>query len=508
MDYGDGTVEAICRLTAGQAFYTQAVCQSLLDHLNENKTRLITTEILREVVDGLVDNPLPQMIFLWDSLEHDEKLVLALLAESLPDDRTFAAAPVLSKLVRKREYPLELGKGRIASALANLFRAELLSQNDSTQPPGYAFRMDLWRLWIRRMHSVWQVMREVGLEIRPRHLRIGPFQIPLTGARLGRLALVGFGLAAATYLLVRAVKRSGDVQEPGSHSSAARAAFSLEAAPPSASISLDGQLAATGTFRDSLTANKDHKITVTARGYSDTTFSVRLAAGSSAKRHLELRPLLGALMVETLPKGAQILVDGVPRGHSPIPVEGLAVSSPHLVEATMPGRAKATGTYPVEPGKQTTVSLTLVPGKIDLLVWSDPPGAGVSMDGAPQGTAPFTLRGVQLRRHELSARLEGYVSADSTLDVSETTSQVRFTLAAEPPGVLVVQGDITAKKIWVEDQVVAEDRPSSGPLRRAPGSYRVKVTLVSGEDVDRSIVVKSGKRVVFDYTTGSVSYQP
>src|SRR5207302_6178795 len=85
--YQSGVVESIYRLTAGQPFYTQAVCQNLIDRMNEAQTREAGSERLVEVVQDMVQNPLPQMIFLWDGLERDEKLVLALLAELLPDER-------------------------------------------------------------------------------------------------------------------------------------------------------------------------------------------------------------------------------------------------------------------------------------------------------------------------------------------------------------------------------------------------------------------------------------
>src|SRR5262245_405369 len=63
--YDEASVESIWRLTAGQPFYTQAICQSLVDQLNERRTSTATLETLSIVVDGIVNNPLPQMIFQW-----------------------------------------------------------------------------------------------------------------------------------------------------------------------------------------------------------------------------------------------------------------------------------------------------------------------------------------------------------------------------------------------------------------------------------------------------------
>ena len=165
--YAEGAVELIYRLTAGQPFYTQAVCQNLVDHLNDLGTDHATREAVMEVVDRIVENPLPQMVFLWDGLERNEKLVLALLAERLTDRNVYAEVDELTNLFRHRDYPAELDKARIATTLEKLFKSEMLLRSDWARSPEYAFRMDLWRLWIRRQHSVWQVMREEGIEIRP-----------------------------------------------------------------------------------------------------------------------------------------------------------------------------------------------------------------------------------------------------------------------------------------------------------------------------------------------------
>ena len=108
------------------------------------------------------------MIFLWDGLERDEKLVLALLAEQLVDQDAHAGSDELCRLLRRRQYPLDLDKAHIETTLEKLFKPhEMLLRRDIGNERDYAFRMDLWRLWIRRQHSVWQVMRELGLEIRP-----------------------------------------------------------------------------------------------------------------------------------------------------------------------------------------------------------------------------------------------------------------------------------------------------------------------------------------------------
>jgi ligand-binding sensor domain-containing protein/protocatechuate 3,4-dioxygenase beta subunit len=156
--YGRGAVDMIYRLTAGQPFYTQVLCQNTVDYLNEHERNWMTVADLQHVIADIVDNPLPQMIYTWDVLSDDEKLVLSLLAEVLKDGASYATARELRSSVRMNEYPVNLSENTIRLTLEEMFRRELLDK-DATD--GFRFKIDLFRLWIRRSHSIWQVVKEV-----------------------------------------------------------------------------------------------------------------------------------------------------------------------------------------------------------------------------------------------------------------------------------------------------------------------------------------------------------
>src|SRR5262249_33360245 len=119
--YDEATLQSIWRLTAGQPFYTQAFCQSLVHQLNERPTHVATLATLSIAVDGIVNNPLPKMICQWDGPERTEKLVSSLLAERPGDEGAQAAADDLRRLLRQRQYPLDLPKASIATTLEKLF---------------------------------------------------------------------------------------------------------------------------------------------------------------------------------------------------------------------------------------------------------------------------------------------------------------------------------------------------------------------------------------------------
>ena len=501
--YEDDAVEKIYRLTAGQPFYTQAVCQSLVDLLNERRTPLATTALLDEVVTGMVENPLPQMIFLWDTLERDEKLVLALLAEALPDGTDGTPVTSLSRMIRQRQYPLDLAPARLATVLEKLFRSEFLSKDDRAHPPAYAFRMDLWRLWIRRMHSVWQVVREEGLSLRGTGMiRSKRLRIALA---LAALVVVAVGATLVVPGIIGRTPGRGTRDVPSAAAVTAR--LDLAVVPAEAAVFEGDQQVGTGTFHDRVATDLVHRYRIAAPGYADTTLVIQLRAGSDEARAVRLRPLLGGLRVETTPPGALVSIDGRPRGRSPVTVQGLAVPGTRTVEASLPGRGQARQEVTLQPGQMRTLALTLQPGLANLMVTSEPLGAQILVDGTPRGTTPFSLAALPAGRHRFEARRTDFAPGDTTLEIASGSGQIHLTLKPEAPGVLVIQGDRPAQ-IYVDDALVVENVQNSGPRRLRPGSHQIRVVLVSGEVVEQSLAVKSGERVVFDYSKNSIERRP
>lgn len=156
--YGRGVIDVIHRLTAGQPFYTQVMCQNVVDYMNEHRQNWLTIADLKPVITDIVDNPLPQMIYAWDGLSDDEKLGLSLLAETLLDGNAYATAQELRASVKSNDYPVNLSENTIRLTLEEMFRRELLEKDSAD---GFRFKIDLLRLWIRRSHSIWQVVKEV-----------------------------------------------------------------------------------------------------------------------------------------------------------------------------------------------------------------------------------------------------------------------------------------------------------------------------------------------------------
>ncbi|MFQ6044611.1 MAG: triple tyrosine motif-containing protein, partial [Candidatus Poribacteria bacterium] len=159
VSYQKTVPEEIYRLTAGQPFYTQVICQNLIDMLNaEERNRVLVSDLDKVVID-LSENPLPQMAYLWENLEPKEHIALALLGEVLDNPDRYATVDELMKLAASNNLELDMTDSEIEQVLTSLSAKEILdSERVSEGRSEYRYKADLFRHWVRREHSIWQVL--------------------------------------------------------------------------------------------------------------------------------------------------------------------------------------------------------------------------------------------------------------------------------------------------------------------------------------------------------------
>ncbi|HZL85369.1 MAG TPA: PEGA domain-containing protein [Candidatus Krumholzibacteria bacterium] len=504
--YAEGTEETIYRLTAGQPFYTQAICQRLVDHLNEAQTSVATPGILESVVRDVVSNALPQMVFLWESLERDEKIVLALLAEQLADADDRATVEQITALRASRKYPVDLDVARMATALENLFAKELLGKSHDL-PPHYSFRMDIWRRWIRVMHSVWQVTRELGIKRAPVRRLTTPGRVALAVLLVGVVAVIGwFDLARRTDR-----QRIPPVPPPAILAEHGEVTIRI---PEQARLYLNGR--ATGgvgeSWIGSLPVGVDQQVRVVAEGYADSSFVVRPVEGRAIDIALSLRPVFGELAITTTPAGADVFVDGEPRGQSPGAGNRLLLRLPaaktYTVRAALAGRDAVEKSVRVLADSTLGLHLALAEALVEVTVLSHPEGASIDIEGRPAERTTLAqplVRSLAAGAHRIHASLEGHVAVDSTVQVTGKTQRVVFSLREEPLGELVIVGDVYARQIRVDGQRVATDVQHYKLPSLRPGVHQLYVQMQDGTNLEVEVEVISGHRLVFDYTRKEVT---
>ena len=128
VEYADQVPERICSLTAGQPFYTQVICQSIVDHLNDERKRRVEIDDVERAVEEVIQNPLPQMIFHWNLLADLQKLSLAIIAELTRRERQTVTPAQILAFARDEKLGYSIDPGSLNKSLDRLFHGDLVER--------------------------------------------------------------------------------------------------------------------------------------------------------------------------------------------------------------------------------------------------------------------------------------------------------------------------------------------------------------------------------------------
>jgi len=409
VEYAPGVAEHLYHLTAGQPFYTQVLCQALVDHLNEERKYEVTQADVDLVVAEMVENPLPQMIFSWCSLTDIEKLCLSSLAERSSreeEPQTFA---------RIRDYPQEQKTGwrfdnkKLHETVERLFHQDLLIKAESGD--SFVFKMDLWRQWVGRMHSIWQVIDEITEEGRKPEDGIRKDTPRATGRWLLSLGVI---LILVVYLGFHFWPQTEPVTTPGTGAIAVVQVDSgwvrIDSSPQGARAYLDNERLGETPLPPIKRPVGDHTLDLEVKGFQSRRDTVTVMVDDTLDVALILEEGMGSLTVTSSPRGALITIDGKTEGlTTPATIRDLTMRSRHSIRVTLSGYLpQVRDRIEIRSDTTETLRFTLIPVTHDLTIRSDPDSAQVVWDGSPKGPTPLVITEIREGEHSLELTLEGY----------------------------------------------------------------------------------------------------
>ena len=180
---------------------------------------------------------------------------------------------------------------------------------------------------------------------------------------------------------------------------------------------------------------------LSAKGYKTWQKEITVVAGmEEVYPPIKLTVADGTLVINSAPRGAGITIDSEFRGTAPLTV-ALSPFGKHQVELFLEGYKKAVRGVGIEPERESTLDVKLVPiiGHIQLTI--DPGDAGVVVDGNGQSRGSQTLA-LTAKEHTVTIQKTGYQSRtfkvtprpghQQSLDIKLLTIQQAY-WATRPP---------------------------------------------------------------------------
>jgi len=269
--------------------------------------------------------------------------------------------------------------------------------------------------------------------------------------------------------------------------------------PPPTALSLPGTLFKLKVGERFLLRPGSHRVVAELAGYYPLDTEVDVDALADQTVALTFTKLPGIIAITTEPEvGAQVVLDGMPFGATPLAAAELAPGLHRLEFSAERHLAEVREIEVRGGGERQALAVTLTPDWAVVSLRTDPPGAAVLVDGVAAGTTPAAVE-IASGEHEIEALLAGYnawtsrlvVAADQPQqlpDVKLTPADGRLEIASNPSEASVnVDGEFRGR--------------TPIALRLSPGrAHRVALSKPGYETTTRelSVAADSGRRLQID----------
>ena len=302
-------------------------------------------------------------------------------------------------------------------------------------------------------------------------------------------------------------------------------ALFIQSNPTGADVKLDGVYKGMTPLSLANISPGLHTVRVEKTGYVPWEDTVDVSAGvttnvTAALTALPPPPTTGSLNVTSDPAGADVKLDGVLKGTTPLTVTGVSPGS-HTLRLEKTGYVAYTAPVSITAGETTYVHAVLDPvpppvvnGTIE--VTSSPTGAGVSLDGDYRGTTPLSIPAVTNGIHTLRLEASGYLPwEEPVIVIAGETTYVHANLSTVPPatGSVTVQSDPGDANVYLDGEMkgltpvaITEVVPGPHIVRIEKTGYipyQKDITVIAGS----TTIVSAALSPVPPPTTGSVNVQ-
>lgn len=468
VDYGEGVVESIYRLTHGHPYYTQIFCVNIIDYLTNQQRNSLKADDLQEVVRTIIDNTPPQLSYDWDQLDGNQQIALSLLSdESGGVDEPVAADRLLAS-IKEHKYPLDIRADGLHVALESLFESKVLERDGQGR---YRFLVDLYRQWVQRARPVWRLVGEDTARPKKRWLWAGAAAAVVFAAGLGF-----WGLGRTT----------PEEQRPQRPSAPVVGDFLVQPTPGTPSdvqVLVDGAAEKSGIPHIVRREAGTYVIETRRVGYYPRRDTLEFEAGVSGTLEISLQRVLGGLRVTSPDPGAQVEVTGEVQRSGPAPLEALDLpTGAYAVRVSGPGYVARQETVLVADERTLALDYDLVRRIGGLYVESTPAGARILLRGEDSGRrTPALLEGIAVGRYPLTLRLPDHYDSEHSVSVHLGRTDTLLSVLRQVPATIQL-------RTTPADAVVLLD---GRQWRRTPvedsleaGRYRLRIELEGYGAVD------------------------
>ncbi len=282
----------------------------------------------------------------------------------------------------------------------------------------------------------------------------------------------------------------------GSHLQAQSADIYITSTPQGAEISINGKTAGVTPLNLPAIPSGRHLLSAALRGHR-TVYQTLELNGVEQRQVIDLTlvPLHGLLLVHSSPDGADVEINGVHRGTTPVLVADLPYGI-HRAQLSKSGFLPRQLDIAINGRTPQRLHTTLTSDTATLSVRTSPPGAEVTLDGVREGVSPCEIANVRTGVVKLGITARGHHVFEETLSLQAgEVRQIDISLRPQPSSLRITTTPAGAR-ILVNGQYRGRAPVDITPL--AAGTYTLRAELPAHDPAERTVRLGLGQHQVED----------
>lgn len=228
----------------------------------------------------------------------------------------------------------------------------------------------------------------------------------------------------------------------------------LKTDPPGCDVQIDGlSVGQTPRLVTDLSVRDQHVVKFRKAGYQDQTISVKFNGREPQVREESMVLSSGTIIVTSEPSGAEVTVNGIVRGKTPLTVREVPRGRA-TVKFRLEGYGAEERELSINPGDVQNLPIVLqgLPGTLHLA--SVPDGARFYVNGEARGKGPISLPGLKPGDYLVRAELDGYATVSKTVTLANGASASEEFRLSNVMGRLEVRTSPVGAQVMLDGHVV------------------------------------------------------
>jgi len=307
---------------------------------------------------------------------------------------------------------------------------------------------------------------------------------------IGLFILISIFLIAGYFLLRTVLNSNGEIF--------------VDSFPKECEVYLNGSLKGTTPLTITNLTFGDYELKIIKDGYEDEVKHVTLDRNNQKKIVMAaLEHATFTLQVNSSPANAEVYVDGVNKGLTPVEVDDLIIAK-HFIEVKLENYAKWTKEISETDeinsitGNTVVLDASLVPSTASITINSIPDKAKVIINGEEKGTTPFVIDNVEPGDYQIEVIKDGYTTYSEGIVIAKGDSVKRDLALTKAETFLMIDSDPEGATVFINGTNKGGTPYAEANL--SPGIYSLRLVKEGYLEYSTEIEVFKGKTSEYSFS--------